>query len=124
MRSICSAERVIAPFPRTADGRLFEFTTVTGPRAFCSTHLHDHADDVARSAKLAVGASGVEPAEEVFVEVALNVLVLGRKSGHTQCERVRASAEARVWELGDRAAPAIQRLFYWPRARNRYGWVR
>ena len=39
-------------------------------------HLDHHADDVARGAELAVRAGGVELAEEVFVEVALHVLVL------------------------------------------------
>ena len=39
-------------------------------------HLHHHADDVARRAELAVGAGGVELAEQVLVEIALHVLVL------------------------------------------------
>ena len=39
-------------------------------------HLHHHADDVARGAELAVGAGDVEFAEQVFVEVALHILVL------------------------------------------------
>ena len=39
-------------------------------------HLHHHADDVARRAELAVGAGGVESAQEVLVEIALHVLVL------------------------------------------------
>ncbi len=41
------------------------------------TMLDHHADDVARRAELAVLAGGVELAEQVFVEVALHVLVLG-----------------------------------------------
>src|ERR1700677_3904036 len=41
-------------------------------------HVHHHADDVARSAELAVLASGVELAQQVLVEVALHVLVLRR----------------------------------------------
>src|ERR1039457_3335658 len=40
--------------------------------------LTNHADDVTRRAKLAILTGGVELAEDVFVEVALHVLVLGR----------------------------------------------
>ena len=41
-------------------------------------HLHHHADDVARRAELPVAPGGVELAEQVFVQVALHVLVLLR----------------------------------------------
>ena len=59
MRSICSGDRVTAPFPRTADGRLFEFTTVTGPRTFCSTHQPGSVNHELESCTLMYACEGL-----------------------------------------------------------------
>ena len=83
-------------------------------------HLHHHADDVARGAELAVAPGHVELAQQVFVQVALHVLLLladfhlvDQLAGFDQQGRLVDLALGVLHvtlERADRSSPIVRRL--------------